>query len=89
MVMYVDGMGLEDCENCESYFAKSNALAATTRYSTVFHRQQVISTYMHHTNLCDVYQGLSKSAFCFFFNFLTIFAAIVIGNKYRCALKIK
>ncbi|KAJ7808980.1 hypothetical protein B0H14DRAFT_3090965 [Mycena olivaceomarginata] len=73
MAMYVDGMGLEDCENCESYFAKSNALAATTRYSTVFHRQQAISTYMRHTDLCDAYQGLTT----------------VIGNKYRRALKIK
>ncbi|KAJ7680000.1 hypothetical protein B0H14DRAFT_3101793 [Mycena olivaceomarginata] len=73
MAMYVDGMGLEDCENCESYFSKSNALGATTRYSTVFHRQQAISTYMRHTDLCDAYQGLTT----------------VIGNKYRRALKIK
>ncbi|KAJ7681706.1 hypothetical protein B0H14DRAFT_2293394, partial [Mycena olivaceomarginata] len=28
MVMYINGMGLEDCENCKSYFAKSNALAS-------------------------------------------------------------
>jgi hypothetical protein len=60
MAMYVNGMGLEDCENCESYFAKSNALASITRYSTVFHRQQAITTYMKHTDLCDAYQGLSK-----------------------------
>ncbi|KAJ7326242.1 hypothetical protein DFH08DRAFT_916828 [Mycena albidolilacea] len=73
MAMYVDGMGLEDCENCESYFAKSNALAPTTCYSTVFHRQQAISTYMCHTDLCDAYQGLT----------------IVITNKYRHTLKIK
>ncbi|KAJ7838328.1 hypothetical protein B0H14DRAFT_2588627 [Mycena olivaceomarginata] len=73
MVMYVDGMGLEDCENCESYFAKSNALASTTCYSTIFHRQQAISTYMRHTDLCDAYQGLT----------------IVIGNKYQHALRIK
>ncbi|KAJ7869147.1 hypothetical protein B0H14DRAFT_3083965 [Mycena olivaceomarginata] len=33
MSMYVNGMGLEDCENCESYFSKSNALASITRYS--------------------------------------------------------
>ncbi|KAJ7787126.1 hypothetical protein B0H14DRAFT_3095486 [Mycena olivaceomarginata] len=73
MSMYVNGMGLEDCENCESYFAKSNALASITRYSTVFHRQQAIATYMKHTDLCDAYQGLT----------------IVIGNKYRRALKMK
>jgi hypothetical protein len=60
MAMYVNGMGLEDCENCESYFAKSNGLASITRYLTVFHRQQAIANYMKHTDLCDAYQGLSK-----------------------------
>jgi hypothetical protein len=60
MSMYVNGMGLEDCENCESYFSKSNGLASITRYSTVFHRQQAIANYMKHTDLCDAYQGLSK-----------------------------
>jgi hypothetical protein len=60
MSMYVDGMGLEDCENCKSYFSKSNALASSTRYLTVFHRQQAITTYMQHTDVCDAYQGLSK-----------------------------
>ncbi|KAJ7795923.1 hypothetical protein B0H14DRAFT_3093466 [Mycena olivaceomarginata] len=73
MSMYVNGMGLEDCENCESYFSKLNALTSSTRYSTVFHRQQAITTYMQHTDICDAYQGLS----------------VVIGNKYRRALKIK
>jgi hypothetical protein len=71
MCMYVDGMGLEDCENCESFFAKSNAIAATTRYATVVHRHQAISNYMRHTDLCDAYQGLSKSYFGLSLHFLT------------------
>ncbi|KAF8145917.1 hypothetical protein K438DRAFT_1629234, partial [Mycena galopus ATCC 62051] len=45
LATYVEGMGLEDCEGCESFFSKSNALVSTTRYSTVFHRQQAITTY--------------------------------------------
>ncbi|KAJ7898283.1 hypothetical protein B0H14DRAFT_2557314 [Mycena olivaceomarginata] len=73
MSMYVNGMGLEDCKNCESYFSKSNALVSSTRYSTVFHRQQAITTYMQHTDVCDAYQGLM----------------LIIGNKYWRALKIK
>ncbi|KAF8203394.1 hypothetical protein K438DRAFT_1580548, partial [Mycena galopus ATCC 62051] len=73
LATYVDGMGLEDCEGCESFFSKSNALAPTTRYSTVFHRQQAITTYMKHADTCDAYQGLT----------------LVIVNKYRRALKIK
>ncbi|KAK7007335.1 hypothetical protein R3P38DRAFT_3281563 [Favolaschia claudopus] len=71
--LYVEGVGLEDLEGCESFFSKSNALAATTRYSTVFHRQQAIATYMRHADAADAYQGLS----------------LMIANKYRRALKIK
>ncbi|KAJ7233282.1 hypothetical protein B0H12DRAFT_1028580, partial [Mycena haematopus] len=70
---YVKGMGLEDLEGCESFFSKSNALAATTRYSTAFHRQQAITTYLKHADTADTYQGLS----------------LVLANKYRRALKIK
>ncbi|KAJ7751846.1 hypothetical protein B0H14DRAFT_3096830 [Mycena olivaceomarginata] len=73
LATYVEGMGLEDCEGCESWFLKSNALASTTRYSTVFHRHQAITTYIQHADTCDAYQGLT----------------VVIGNKYRRALKIK
>ncbi|KAF8144514.1 hypothetical protein K438DRAFT_1910939 [Mycena galopus ATCC 62051] len=73
LATYVEGMGLEDCEGCESFFSKSNALASTTWYSTVFHRQQLIVTYLKHADDCDVYQGLT----------------VVIANKYRRALKIK
>ncbi|KAJ7713193.1 hypothetical protein B0H14DRAFT_2413947 [Mycena olivaceomarginata] len=40
--LYVDGVGLEDFEECERTFAKSNHLASTTRLATPFHRQQQI-----------------------------------------------
>ncbi|KAJ7864211.1 hypothetical protein B0H14DRAFT_2574435 [Mycena olivaceomarginata] len=66
LATYVEGMGLEDCEGCESWFSKSNALASTTRH-------QAIATYIQHADTCDAYQGLT----------------VVIGNKYRRALKIK
>ncbi|KAJ7150768.1 hypothetical protein C8R46DRAFT_1166724 [Mycena filopes] len=70
---YVPGMGLEDLEGCESFFSQSNALASSTRYASVFHRQQAITTYLKHADTANAYQGLS----------------LVIGNKYRRALKIK
>ncbi|KAF8179785.1 hypothetical protein K438DRAFT_1977146 [Mycena galopus ATCC 62051] len=73
LATYVNGMGLEDCEGCESFFSKSNALASTTRYLTVFHRQQAITTYIKHADTCDAYEGLT----------------LVIANKYCRALKIK
>ncbi|KAJ7753384.1 hypothetical protein DFH07DRAFT_960224 [Mycena maculata] len=40
--LYVDGVGLEDFEECERTFAGSNHLAGTTRLCTAFHRQQAI-----------------------------------------------
>ncbi|KAJ7192578.1 hypothetical protein GGX14DRAFT_379958 [Mycena pura] len=40
--LYVDGVGLEDFEECERTFAQSNNLASTTRLATPFHRQQQI-----------------------------------------------
>ncbi|KAJ7891745.1 hypothetical protein B0H13DRAFT_1625863, partial [Mycena leptocephala] len=50
---YVDGVGLEDLEGCESFFSKSNALAAITRYATRFHRQQAITIYLKNTDTLD------------------------------------
>ncbi|KAF7341883.1 hypothetical protein MSAN_02043900 [Mycena sanguinolenta] len=70
---YVKGMGLEDLEECESFFSRSNALASTTRYATAFHRQQAITTYLKHVDTADAYQGLS----------------LLLAAKYRRALKIK
>jgi hypothetical protein len=59
LATYVEGMGLEDCEGCESWFSKSNALASTTQYSTVFHRHQAITMYIQHADACNAYQGLA------------------------------
>jgi hypothetical protein len=40
--LYVEGVGMEDFEECEHTFSKSNHLASTTRLATAFHRQQQI-----------------------------------------------
>ncbi|KAF9035755.1 hypothetical protein BJ165DRAFT_1533241 [Panaeolus papilionaceus] len=40
--MYTEGVGLEDFEECERTFSKSNELASVTRLATPFHRQQHI-----------------------------------------------
>ncbi|KAJ7798059.1 hypothetical protein B0H14DRAFT_3492934 [Mycena olivaceomarginata] len=73
LTTYVEGVGLEGLEECESFFSKSNALASRTRYSTAFHRQQANTMYLKHADTVDAYQGLST----------------VLANKYRRALKIK
>ncbi|KAJ7937730.1 hypothetical protein B0H13DRAFT_2226465 [Mycena leptocephala] len=44
LATYVLGMGLEDLEGCERFFSKSNALARSTRYASIFHRRQTIAT---------------------------------------------
>jgi hypothetical protein len=60
LATYVEGMGLEDLEYCETYFSKSNAMASSTRYATTFHRRQTIATYLEHTDIFDTYQSLCK-----------------------------
>ena len=49
--LYVDGVGLEDFEECERTFAKSNHLASTTRLCTPFHRQQWIDEHFYFNDL--------------------------------------
>ncbi|KAJ7894458.1 hypothetical protein B0H14DRAFT_2334388 [Mycena olivaceomarginata] len=60
LMMYVKGVRLEALETCESFFSKSNALASTTCYSSQFHHQQAITTYLKHADTFETYQGLSK-----------------------------
>ncbi|KAJ7500260.1 hypothetical protein B0H11DRAFT_1714849 [Mycena galericulata] len=57
---YVTGMGLEDMEGCERWFAGSNALARSTRYASAFHRKQAIRTYTAHHDTFEVYANLSS-----------------------------
>ncbi|KAJ7834538.1 hypothetical protein B0H14DRAFT_3110028 [Mycena olivaceomarginata] len=45
--VFVDGVGLEDFEECERTFAKSNNLATCTRFATPFHRQQKIDEHFY------------------------------------------
>jgi hypothetical protein len=49
--LYVEGVGLEDFEECERTFAQSNNLAAITRLSSPFHRQQQIDEHFYFHDL--------------------------------------
>ncbi|KAJ7204100.1 hypothetical protein GGX14DRAFT_569699 [Mycena pura] len=73
LATYVPGVGLEDLEGCERFFSKSNALSASTRYASRFHRQQAIATYLQHTDVFDTYQALSP----------------LLVNKYKRALEVQ
>ncbi|KAJ7191800.1 hypothetical protein GGX14DRAFT_339834, partial [Mycena pura] len=57
---YVRGAGSEGYEQNEAFFSKSNALAGRTRYASVFHRQQAITTYLQHTDRATTYAALSQ-----------------------------
>lgn len=59
LATYVRGLGLEDLEGCERFFSKSNDLAASTRYSSTFHRRQAIFTFCKHRDSFETYQNLS------------------------------
>lgn len=63
LTTYVEGLGLEDLEGCERFFSKSNALAASTRYASTFHRRQAISEYATYTGKFETYPNLSELSF--------------------------
>ncbi|KIK18075.1 hypothetical protein PISMIDRAFT_110128 [Pisolithus microcarpus 441] len=60
LMTYVEGLGLEDLEGCECAFSKSNALALSTRYVSIFHRRQAIACYFEHNDEMEVYANLMK-----------------------------
>jgi hypothetical protein len=60
LATYVKGMGIEDLEGCERFFSKSNALASSLRYASIFHRQQKMVEFMKHMDNMETYQNLSK-----------------------------
>jgi hypothetical protein len=49
--LYNEGIGLEDFEECERTFSKSNELAVVTRFSTQYHRHQEINEFLFHHDL--------------------------------------
>lgn len=57
--IYVDGVGLEDLEGNERYFACSNLLVASVRHASTFHRWQAIANHAVYTDTFKTYQNLS------------------------------
>ncbi|KAJ7029742.1 hypothetical protein C8F04DRAFT_1211894 [Mycena alexandri] len=49
-----------DLEGCERFFSKSNAMAASIRYASVFHRRQILASYFKHFDTNETYANLSK-----------------------------
>ncbi|KAG2038018.1 hypothetical protein BDR03DRAFT_981835 [Suillus americanus] len=59
LARYVPGLGLGDLETCERTFSKSNSLATTMHYTSIFHHQQAIASYFEYNNDYKVYANLS------------------------------
>jgi hypothetical protein len=62
LTTYVKGLGLEDLEGCERLFSKSNVLARSVRYASIFHRRQTITKYLAHVDTFETYANLSRSS---------------------------
>jgi hypothetical protein len=60
LATYINGLGLEDLEGCERMFSKSNSLAGSVRYASIFHWKQAITAYFEHNDNFEVYQNLCK-----------------------------
>ncbi|KIN95760.1 hypothetical protein M404DRAFT_934427, partial [Pisolithus tinctorius Marx 270] len=60
LMVYTEGLGLEDLKTCERMFSKSNALASSLRYASAFHRQQAINAYFSHNDAYEVYASISN-----------------------------
>ena len=60
LTMYVEGLGLEDLKGCEWTFSKSNTLASSVQYASIFHRRQAIASYFEYNDEMEVYTNLSK-----------------------------
>ncbi|KAG6877118.1 hypothetical protein C0992_010769 [Termitomyces sp. T32_za158] len=59
LAKYVEGLGLEDLEGCERFFSKSNVLALSVQYASIFHWKQSIQEYCKHMDRQETYQNLS------------------------------
>ncbi|KAH9831718.1 uncharacterized protein C8Q71DRAFT_798813 [Rhodofomes roseus] len=66
--LYMNSVGKEDFEGCERCFSESNALAAGTRLSSAFHRQQAIEEFFrfwgedkHHDSGTFIYNNYRQA----------------------------
>ena len=83
--MYIEGVGLEDFEECERTFAKSNELASVTRLASPYHRHQHIDEHFAFHDQ-DKHAALGISSRSYSFTSLKIFKGNFILQNYRQAL---
>ncbi|KAG2030173.1 hypothetical protein BDR03DRAFT_987260 [Suillus americanus] len=61
LTTYIMGLGLENLETCKRTFSKSNSLASSLCYASIFHFQQAIDSYFEHNDDLEVYANICKS----------------------------
>ncbi|KXN91215.1 hypothetical protein AN958_02171 [Leucoagaricus sp. SymC.cos] len=60
LTTYIKRMGLENLKGCEHFFSRSNALASSTQYASVFHQWQSIIEFLKHMDSTETLQNLSQ-----------------------------
>ncbi|KAJ7764195.1 hypothetical protein DFH07DRAFT_867309 [Mycena maculata] len=81
--LYVDGVGLEDFEECERTFLRSNHLAGITRLCQRFHRQQALD---EHFDFHDLDKHASPGNFIYQ-NYRQAIEKISLNRSYLNALE--
>ena len=88
LATYTKGLGLEDLEGCERFFSQSNALASSTRYSSIFHQRQAIVEYAKHKDTFETYQNLSTCTTLIHGDITDHYLGTFLLNNYKQALEI-
>jgi hypothetical protein len=89
LATYVKGMGLEDLEGCKRFFSKSNALALSLHYASIFHQKQNIVEYMKHMDKFEKSQNISMYHMVLICSScLTYMLGTFLVNNYKQALSI-
>ncbi|KAJ6616882.1 hypothetical protein B0H10DRAFT_1798466 [Mycena sp. CBHHK59/15] len=83
--LYVEGVGLEDFEECERTFCKSNHLASVTRLSVAFHRRQQLD---EHFDFHDLDKHASSGNFIYQ-NYRQAIEKIKINREQLRALELR
>ncbi|KAH8824474.1 hypothetical protein DL96DRAFT_1453307, partial [Flagelloscypha sp. PMI_526] len=60
LISYIVEAGIDPLETCESAFAVTNAAARAVRYSTAFHRSQLLNELYKHENFHTSYGNISS-----------------------------
>jgi hypothetical protein len=79
---------IEDLEGCKRFFSKSNALASSICYASIFHHKQKIVQYMKHMDTFETFQSLSTCFMLCITSFLIPLPGKFLVDNYSQSLDI-